>query len=217
MKKVLVIISFLVILAGCSQEPVVTESATEGSIGSVLSYENFDISLEDAYYSNFPHDGIEIEFDRYLAADFKITNTSNDSVVAKTLTNFTVVDENDNLSRVMIDENRKKFSSNLFPGDSFEITLVFPVMKASEYTIYYSAGASVDKENVLSWTFSLDNTKAKDVDKTVEHRDVGDVVKSFLIQDGSNKIEFEYKPASDDSEATSETTSEAKSEVSENE
>lgn len=218
MKKVLfLVISFSLILAGCSDTPEPVENGTEGSIGTELSYGDFNISLDDAYYANFPHDGIELNFDRYLAADFTITNISDEAVVAKALTSFTVVDDSDNLSRVMIDENLKKFSSNLMPGDSFEITVVFPVMNSDQYTIYYSAGATTAQENVLSWTFSLENTKAKDVELTVEHREVADVVKTFLLQDGSSRIEFEYKPASDDSEASSEVSSEATSEVTANE
>lgn len=219
MKKIMfLIIAFSVGLAGCASDTDVTETSTTGTLGSELTYNEFAISLDDAYYSNFPHDGIEINFDRYLAADFTITNTSNDTAVAKTLTNFTVVDDSDNLSRVMIDENKKKFSSNLMSGDSFEITLVFPVMVSDEYTINYSYGASDAKEDVLSWTFSLDSTKHEEVDKSVEHRDIGDVVKTFLIGDGSNQIAFEYKPASEEkSDVKSDEESEVASEVTDNE
>ncbi len=216
MKKVLLlIVSFSLLLVGCGGEQEPIETDTAGGIGSALSYEEFTISLDDAYYSNFPHDGIEITFDKYLAADFTITNSSNDPVVARALTNFTVVDENDNLSRVMLDENRKKFSANLMPGDSFEITLVFPVMDSSEYTIYYSYGATTNKEDVLSWTFNLDGIKYQEVEKTVEHREVEDVVDTFLIGDGSKEIEFEYKPATEKSEV--DVNSEIASEVSEDE
>lgn len=222
MKKILLlIISFTAILAGCSDNSSedVVEADMAGEIGSALSYNEFTISLDDAYYANFPHDGIEINFDRYLAADFTITNSSNEAVVAKTLTNFTVVDDKDNLSRVMIDENRKKFSSNLMPGDSFEITLVFPVMVSDEYTINYSYGITEGKEDVLSWTFPIDRKKHEEVDKSVEHRNVDDVVKSFLFGDGSNQIEFEYKPAKEKTsdETTSEETTSEVSEVTANE
>lgn len=220
MKKLLLLLtSVSIILTGCGSSDEVVETATSGPIGTELTYEEFTISLDDAYYSNFPHDGIDLTFDRYLAADFTFTNSSDEAAVAKALMNFTVVDDEDNLSRVMIDENRKKFSSNLMPGDEFEITVVFPVMESDEYTIYYSYGAAANQEDVLSWTFSLNNTKAKEVDKTVEHRDVVDVVKTFLFGDGSNEIAFEYKPASDESEAkTSEAKqSEAGSEVTDNE
>lgn len=220
MKKILLlIISFSVVLAGCGNDQEITETETSGTIGSALTYNEFTISLDDAYYSNFPHDGIEINFERYLAADLTITNSSNDAVVAKTLTNFTVIDNEDNVSRVMLDENRKKFSSNLMPGESFEITLVFPVNESSEYTLSYSYGPTVSQEDVLTWTFDLQNKKYQSVDKTVEHRKVDDVVKTFLFGDGSNEIEFEYKPASKD-QAASEVSSEAsevQSEVTANE
>lgn len=224
MKKILLlIISFSVVLVGCGNDQEITETDTSGTIGSALTYNEFTISLDDAYYSNFAHDGIEINFDRYLAADFTITNSGSDATVAKALTNFTVVDKEDNLSRVMIDENRKKFSSNLMPGESFEITVVFPVQESDEYTIYYSYGATTAQENVLSWTFDLENKKYQEVEKTVEHRDVVDVVKTFLFGDGSNEIAFEYKPASDKDETSSvkseakEKTSESQSEVTANE
>ncbi len=219
MKKVLLlIISFSLILVGCGQDDTTDTSVSEtaGTVGTALSYEEFTISLDDAYYANFPHDGIDLNFDRYLAADLTIENSSNDAVVAKTLTNFTIVDDNDNLSRVMIDENKKKFSSNLMPGETFEITLVFPVMNSDEYTLYYSYGATTGQEDVLSWTFSLENVKAKKVENTIEHRDVVDVVKTFLFGDGSKEIAFEGKPASESSEADDETAaSEKASEKSE--
>lgn len=220
MKKILLLImSFSIILVGCGKTTEPVNENTSGSIGDELTYEEFDIKLDDAYYSNFPHDGIEIKFDRYLAADFIITNNSDETTVAKALTSFTVVDDNGKLSRVMVDENRKKFSANLMPGESFEITVVFPVMDSSSYTIYYSYGATTNKENVLSWTFDLDNKKYEEVEKTVEHRDVKDVVETFLLGDGSNETEFEYKPASNDEEEDSqsedelEETSEVSSEV----
>lgn len=215
MKRIMfLIIAFSVVLTGCGSDSEITETSTSGSVGSALTYNEFTISLDDAYYANFPHDGIDLNFDRYLAADFTITNSSDEAAVAKTLTNFTVLDDSDNLSRVMIDENRKKFSSNLMPNDSFEITLVFPVMESEQYTINYSYGATENQEDVLSWTFDLETTKHKEVDNSVEHRDVVDVVKTFLFGDGSNEIEFEYKPASEKSEATSE---EVASEVTDNE
>lgn len=216
MKKILaLIISLSVVLVGCGTETEPTETATTGTIGSALTYNEFTISLDDAYYANYPHDGIELNFDRYLAADFTITNSSDKSTIAKTLTRFTVVDQNKNLSRVMIDENRKKFSSNLMPGDSFKITLVFPVNLSDKYTIYYSNGATTNQENVLSWTFDVKDGYDKDVDKTVQHRDVTDVLKTFLLGDGSKEIGFEYKPASE--EKTSEASSEKSSEVTANE
>lgn len=230
MKKILfLIISFSLILAGCGNKVEEVTVGNEGSIGTALEYEQFTIKLDDAYYANFPHDGIELNFDRYLAADFTITNSGDAPTVAKTLMNFTVTDSNDNLSRVMIDENRKKFSSNLNKGDSFDITLVFPVMNSDEYTINYSYGITKTQEDVLSWTFDLGSKKQQEVENTVEHRDVGKTVKTFLFGDGSNQIAFEYKPASEKSEtgsetssekgseATSETSSEEVSEVSENE
>lgn len=219
MKKILaLIISLSVVLVGCGTETEITETATTGTIGSALTYNEFTISLDDAYYANYPHDGIKLNFDRYLAADFTITNSSDESTIAKTLTHFTVVDQKGNLSRVMIDENRKKFSSNLMPGDSFKITLVFPVNLSDEYTINYSYGATTNKENVLSWTFNVKTGSNKKVDKTVQHRDVKDVLKTFLIGDGSNEIDFEYKPAEKKaSEKTSEVKSEKTSEVTANE
>ncbi len=214
MKKVLLlIISFSLVLAGCGSDDSaeVSVSETAGTVGTALSYEEFTISLDDAYYANFPHDGIDLNFDRYLAADVTIENSSNDAAVAKALMNFTIVDENDNLSRVMIDENKKKFSSNLMPGEEFEITVVFPVMNSDEYTLNYSYGATSNQEDVLSWTFSLENVKAKKVENTIEHRDVGDVVKTFLFGDGSKEIAFEGNPASESSEAKDEAkASEAK-------
>ncbi len=225
MKKVLLlIVSFSLVLSGCgSQSDEQVETSTEGTIGSALTYEGLTISLDNAYYANFPHDGIEINFDRYLAADLTITNDGSDATVAKTLTNFTVVDENENLSRVMIDENKKKFSSNLMPGDSFEITLVFPVMDSTEFTMYYSAGASTAQENVLSWTFEVNDGRLHDVPLQAKHRDVGETVKTFLFGDGSNQIAWEYQKASETSEKTSEASeagseaSEAGSEVTDNE
>lgn len=226
MKKILfLIISFSLVLSGCGSKVEEVTAGTEGAIGTALEYEEFTIKLDDAYYTNFPHDGIDLNFDRYLAADFTITNSGDAPTVAKTLTNFTVTDNNNNLSRVMIDENRKKFSSNLNSGDSFDITLVFPVNDANEYTINYSYGVTASQEDVLSWTVDLGNKKQEEVENTVEHRDVGETVKTFLFGDGSNQIAFEYKPASEKSETgsetgsekASETSSEEASEVSENE
>ncbi len=209
MKKLIVFMFiFVVTLTGCSNDEQASDGATSGQVGSTLEYKEFAITLDDVYYANYPHDGIELNFDNYLAADFSIENISNDSVVAKTLTNFTVTDGEDNLSRVMIDENRKVFNANLMPGDVFEITLVFPVMKSDSYTIEYSYGANASQENVLSWDATLESTKQRKVEETIEHRDPVEVVKDFLLGDGSKKIAFDGMPKTEEEASeTSEVTS----------
>lgn len=221
MKRILfIMLAFGTVLTGCSSDSedatkteVSTSSETStGDVGSSLTYKEFTITLNDAYYADFPHDEIELNFDKYLAADFSILNSSDEPAVAKTLNNFTVVDDNENLSRVMIDENKKKFSSSLMAGDVFDITLVFPIKSAEEYTINYSYGVTSSNEDVLSWTFNAPKTRAREVEETIEHRNVEDVVKTFLFGDGSKQIEFDADPKSDESEVSSE-DSEASSEV----
>lgn len=200
MKRILLVVfSLAFVLVGCGNNDDTQAKSDDktGAIGSELTYQEFSITLDDAYYAKFPHDGIEINFDKYLAADFTIENSSKDPVVAKTLTNFTVIDDNDNMSRVMIDENKKKFNASLMPGEKFEITLVFPVMESEAYTIYYSYGAKQKNENVLSWKVKIGGRKSQTVEETIEHREVEDVVDSFLLADGSNKIEFDANPKSE--------------------
>lgn len=189
MKKLLmVLVSIVFIVSGCSDKH--EEVPTSGTIGSTLSYEDFSIKLNDVYYGDFSQNGVDIAFDNYLATDLVVENISDDQQMFKALRSFTVTDDDQNVSKVMIDENRKQYSKGLLAGDEFAITLVFPVNNSNLYELHYSPGKTVSKNNVLSWQFSAPNPQTKKVEPTIEHRNEEDVASEFLLNDGSKNIEF---------------------------
>lgn len=190
LKRIGVIITILLLVSGCSDNPTENVDLASGNIGSTLNYGNLDITLEDVYYAQFDQEDVELSFDYYLATDLSVENVGNDQEMFNALKTFTVTDDKDSESSVMIDENRKKFSKGLMSGDTFKITLVFPVNSSYLYELHYSPGKSIKKEDVINWQFSAPSKELKPVEQTIDHRDEAEVASEFFLHDGSNNIEF---------------------------
>lgn len=166
MKKIigLLLISILM-LAGCSTKSVQAE------VNVPYNYnDKVECTLTDYYYGDYRVDEeMDLNFDKYLAVDLSFTNTTNQTLSITTLNNFSLADNSSTRRHVLIDENKKDFKDDLPAGETWNITLVFPVNESDSYTLYYSKSAKEKNEDIVSWELSANNLATKDVDLTTEH------------------------------------------------
>lgn len=168
----------LLVLSGCGS---VDKENKDLAVGDTYKGETFDVTLNDYYYAKYTvTSDIDLTFDKYLAVDITMKNTSDESATASTLFNFEVKDKKER-RHVLIDENDKKFSHDVEPGASWDITLVFPVDTTDEYTLYYSEGLKQSKEDKAFWTFDGRNLATEKVKPTRYHNKIGKDTKEVKV------------------------------------
>ncbi len=167
MKKFAFLMLALPLLSGCSN------NSEEDALGLNEAYEGtpFTVEVTDFYIGDFiMNEDLTLDFDQYVVADIAMTNNSEEDQTASTLFNFEVEDEFGRHG-VTIDENDKKFASQLEPGETFEIPLVFAVDESESYDLYYSETLKSEDEDTQMWTFDGNNLEKKKVEKQQVHNE----------------------------------------------
>lgn len=146
------------------------------STDEVLSVGNYEIKVEDYYEADYDIiDELNYSFDKYLAVDLNIKNIGNKKDVFKAFGYFRMNDGNYKLKQVNLDEYKKKFGKELYPDESFKITLTFPVDNASKYILYYNKTLKEEDERKYGFELSGVNLEKKEVEKTLEHFDISSI------------------------------------------
>lgn len=175
-----------------------------------LSTDEFDIKVNDFYNANYYYDK-NSNFDKYVAVDLTITNNQDrlegENLKINTLSSFSMADKNTNDENPphipVIDENYKKFSATLAPGEDFDITLTFGVDDSSDYILYYNKTLKSDDERMIGFKLDGNNLATKDVETTLEHE---------LPTIGKDEEESNDENSSSESEESSDENSSSESE-----
>ncbi len=147
---VVFIIVILIILFGA-----VNSKKPKGNIVSInepITTDKFEIKIDDYYEGDFLRlESTDYTFDKYLAVDVSMKNITDEKQRAKAFLSFKVDDGSNKLKPVVVDENAKKFHKDLYPDETFEITVVFAVDNANEYILYYNKTLKDEDEKQLGW------------------------------------------------------------------
>ncbi len=166
-KKIIPVLILMFILTGCSKEDNTLE------IGETYKGETFAVTIKDSYEADVAvPEGLELQFDKYVAVDVEFENLTDKEQQAQTMLNFELKDNNKKHD-ITIDENDKKFAKKIAPHDTWDITLVFAVDNANSYQLYYSEGFKTEKEDKAIWQIDGSNLEKKKVEKTLDHNKPG--------------------------------------------
>ncbi len=170
MKKIKRIIPLLVMgiaLTGCGKNVEKLE------VGQTYTGNELAVKIVDSYVADYVvPEGLELDFDKYLAVDVEFENITEEIQHAQTLLKFELKDKTGRKD-IVIDENDKKFAHEIAPGEKWSITLTFAVDNSDEYELYYSEGFKADSEDVSYWTIKDEGLEKRKVKPSLEHNKLG--------------------------------------------
>lgn len=138
-----------------------------------LTADNFEISINDTYYAEFTKiPTLDYSFDKYLAIDLSIKNIAKNEQKFIAIKKFFLDDGTNNARHFLIDENHKKYWKTLDSEETFDITLVFAVDNATEYTLFYNKTLKNQDDKQIGFTIDGTNLDTKKVDFTTEHNEI---------------------------------------------
>lgn len=173
-----IILVVIIILIIAITQPKVNASG-EYQKGDTAIANNIGITLNDYYYADYSLDPeYNRNFEKFLAVDLTIKNHGLKAVKFTTLQHFKVDDKTKKLKNITIDENYKKFGTDLTANKSFDITLVFPISESDSYQLlYYPTLKEEDQANPIIFNLDGNNMETKKVKNSVEHNGVDDLKK----------------------------------------
>ncbi len=162
----IIIILIIVVGAFSSKKP----TGEILNVNESITTDKFEIKIDDYYEGDFVRlESVDYTFDKYLAVDVSIKNITDEEQRAKAFLSFKLDDGSYNLKPVIVDENAKKFHKDLYPDETFEVTVVFAVDDANEYILYYNKTLKDEDEKQLGWRIPGTDLEKKDVPTQGEH------------------------------------------------
>ncbi|MFV0288274.1 MAG: DUF4352 domain-containing protein [Mycoplasmatales bacterium] len=167
------IVVIVVVIIGVNVYAAVTSNVELIAASEPLAADDFEITVDDAYNAEFTKIPIlDYAFDKYLAIDLTIKNISDHEQKFIAIKKFFLDDGTNNARHFLIDENQKKYWTTLDADETFDITLVFPVDNATEYTLFYNKSLKAKDDKQVGFTIDGTDLKTKKVEQVAEHTEL---------------------------------------------
>lgn len=146
----------------------------EVTVGETLKTDKFDIIAKDAYYADYKfNEDLDFDFDKYLAIDLNIKNNTKKEEKFSALNQTKIMDKEEKFKLLLVDENHKKLGKNLKPNESWDVTIVYPVMESDTYYFYYQDTRQTKDSKNNSIKIDGNSLQTKKVKQVSNHTEIG--------------------------------------------
>lgn len=137
-----------------------------------IKTDTISLKINDIYNADYTIiDELNYNFDKYLAVEIEVENITAKEIKFNAFKHI-YIDDGNNLKSFLIDENKKKFGGNIKSGETYKLTLTFPVQENNEYILYYNQTLKEEDYKKLGIEIDATNLVTKSVEHTVDHFDV---------------------------------------------